>query len=129
MDSSGDRTQRKRRRGASLLLIISVALALPAAAQNDPLLAKRCILAAAAKLPPIPGLTILASRTRDPTAAEHGDLDLPGVGSLAMVELDVHAAQLDATLAFSCYSDATRRSDGSSRPTEVRRVDFQSVIR
>jgi hypothetical protein len=72
-------------------------LALPAQAQT--LTEKLCIFASAQKLPAIPGLSIAATRVKDvPKDAKQA---APGITGL-MVEIDVRAANQDATFAFVC---------------------------
>ncbi len=78
----------------ALMLMVFIS---PALAQSDnSLLEKTCILAAAEKLPNIPGMTILASRTKPRARASKSE---PAVTD---VEIDVKAAGLDATYTFLC---------------------------
>jgi hypothetical protein len=60
---------------------------------------KNCILQAASKLPSIPGLAILASRT---SPARPGQVKPPD--KAFTVELDVRAAGVDATMEAYCVA-------------------------
>jgi hypothetical protein len=66
--------------------------------QAQTLTEKVCIFASAQKLPNIAGLSIAASRIKDlPKDTKQS----PGITGL-MVEIDVRAANQDATFAFVC---------------------------
>ncbi len=79
------------------IALISIVLISPALAQSgNSILEKSCVLAAAEKLPNIPGIAIVSSRTKPRARASKSE---PAVTD---VEIDVTAAGLDATYSFLC---------------------------
>jgi hypothetical protein len=75
-----------------MLVIVFLLLASPVLAQDGP--SKLCIVAAAEQLPKVPGIAIVASRTK----SERPEGGVP----MMSVELDVKIAAIDATYSFLC---------------------------
>ena len=85
-----------------MVVVVGAALLLAAGAEAQTVAEKLCILGAAQKLPPVPGLVIAGSKVTAPPK----EISLSGdVG----VELSVKAAGVDATFSFIC-----RMSSGSA---------------
>ncbi|MCP1758037.1 hypothetical protein [Bradyrhizobium elkanii] len=80
-----------------LLLLIS-----PGIAETLP--ERSCIVAAAAKLPTIPGLAIIASRMKSVPINEKEKLS--GIQAGGVVEIDAKAAGQDVTFGFYCTSSS-----------------------
>ncbi|MFK4538028.1 hypothetical protein ABIA00_006211 [Bradyrhizobium ottawaense] len=84
-------------------VLLTFAIALPAGSASAETLQERsCIMAAAIKLPAVPGLAITASRMKDAPPDEKQRQ--AGATFGGVVELDVRAAGQDSTFGFYCLS-------------------------